>query len=175
MGRGDRCYCRGADDGHLFKPDWSLCSNSHLLNERLFHNLLPGDTKLSIKWRSSMRGTDAHYPWKDPVRQILYYMDGLRVCYGWLITDAELVVLRASAQLTGLGQAVDQPRRAESHGSHRVSQCQILPHSGSPSLISVGIQLSLRNVLIDDGEATIIAIQTLLCPMQLRYLCAISG
>jgi len=49
--------------------------------------------------------------WKDPVWQILYYMMEVKVRYGWLITDAELVVLCVSLELTGLGQVADRLKR----------------------------------------------------------------
>ncbi|KAK0702712.1 hypothetical protein B0H67DRAFT_558327 [Lasiosphaeris hirsuta] len=119
VGRGGRCYY-GGDTTRLFKPDWSLCSDSQTQGSKLYKNLLPGDTKLAMKWRSSMYKTAAHYAWKDPVRQILYYMKEVGVRYGWLITDAELVVLRVSVELTGPGQAIDRPKR---------QPCSTLGHS----------------------------------------------
>lgn len=112
IGRGGRCFHQGTTD-RRFKPDWSLCLDFWFLESGLYQNLLPGDSKLSRKWNSGLYQTDGHYLWKDPVRQILHYISQLNLRYGWLITDRELVVFRASVQLTGPGQALDRPARQQ--------------------------------------------------------------
>ncbi len=117
IGRGGRCYY-GWDTERSFKPDWSLCSDSQRLDDEPYRSLLPGDTKLSAKWRSDMYGTTAHAIWKDPVRQILHYITELKMRYGWLITDAELVVFRVSVDYTGPGQTADRPPRQQPPASH---------------------------------------------------------
>jgi len=119
IGRGGRCSHEGTAD-RRFKPDWSLCSDDQKATSGdLFQNLLPGDSKLSEKWRSDMYRTEDHYRWQSPVSQILHYISALRVRYGWLITDAELIVFRICAELTGPGQAIDRPRRQAALGHER--------------------------------------------------------
>jgi len=156
VGRGGRCYYGGGDTTRLFKPDWSLCSDSQSQDSKLYKNLLPGDTKVAIKWQSSMHKTAAHYAWKDPVRQILYYMTEVKVRYGWLITDAELVVLRVSLELTGSGQAADRPKRelgSAALGHSRMSSSETDLSRLSSALQSVSLSNSIYTPQDDGVEA----------------------
>lgn len=87
LGRSGRCYYNPSGDKRFY-PDWSLVSESRVTDGSTYVNLLPGDTKLAVKWQSSF------YPhfqpvWKDPVRQILSYCDKLGVRYGFIITNAK--------------------------------------------------------------------------------------
>lgn len=94
LGRGGRTYYNpSGDSGH--RPDWALCSRLHMTDTLAYLNLLPGDTKLSIKW-SSDDFPDDLTAWRNPVRQILHYCEKAKVRYGYIITDEELVVMRCT-------------------------------------------------------------------------------
>lgn len=64
-------------------------------------NLLPGDTKLSRKWKSAnltrgdiIKADVIDKSWFQPVGQIYTYCVRLNARYGYIITDKELVVVR---------------------------------------------------------------------------------
>jgi len=61
-------------------------------------------------------------------------MAELNIRYGWLITDAELVVFRVSVELTGPGQAIDRPQREPSTtlGHNRMSSAETEPAPPQP-------------------------------------------
>ena len=83
-----------------WKPDWGSVRmpKSGTLEKR--KNLLPGDTKVSTKWSSAMIKTEEpqfsreDIDWMRPLRQIYSYCLRNETRYGYIITDAELVVLR---------------------------------------------------------------------------------
>ena len=81
---------------------------------RIMHtNLLPGDTKLSTKWKSESIVKAKHSAeTKAPINQLLTYCANANVRYGYLITQEELVVFRVSERrnLTKL------PQRISGHG-----------------------------------------------------------
>ncbi|KAM0249214.1 hypothetical protein ACHAQJ_009120 [Trichoderma viride] len=97
--RGGRTYYNPSGaTGH--RPDWALCSRLHMTDTLAYYNLLPGDTKLSVKWSSDLFPDYLAY-WENPVRQILHYCDMSRVRYGYIITDQELVVMRCTREAIG--------------------------------------------------------------------------
>ncbi|KAL9611726.1 MAG: hypothetical protein Q9167_003649 [Letrouitia subvulpina] len=91
-------------------PDWAGIKRSLTMVPRLdvptqYHNVLPGDTKLSKKWKSS----DIEFgPVKQdkqgstiyPINQIFTYCVRANARYGYLITDEELVVIRIRPRLS---------------------------------------------------------------------------
>ena len=60
--------------------------------ERHYLNVLPGDTKLSTKFKSEWGWDDQRF--KDPVTQVFTYCRRASVPYGYIITQEELVILR---------------------------------------------------------------------------------
>lgn len=86
-------------------PDWAgiMKNNVHVLCEgkRIMHtNLLPGDTKLSTKWKSqSIEKAKANPETNAPINQVLTYCAHAQVRYGYIITQEELVVFRVSERL----------------------------------------------------------------------------
>ena len=77
-------------------PDWAgiLIENnqpSERINPRHYLNVLPGDTKLSTKFKSEWGWKDQRF--KDPVIQVFTYCHRASVPYGYIITQEELVVL----------------------------------------------------------------------------------
>ncbi|KAH7016332.1 uncharacterized protein B0I36DRAFT_337359 [Microdochium trichocladiopsis] len=74
-----------------------------------FEPLLPGDTKLALKWRPDMDDQDQ---WSLPVSQVLTYAHLLGSRYGFIITQSHLVVLRFCREPIGTGTAFSRPRRS---------------------------------------------------------------
>lgn len=85
-------------------PDWagSKCSTVNPNDPKVkAKNLLPGDTKVSKKWKSAtivtgdVKKADVEDKnWLQPVGQIYTYCVRSNARYGYLITDKELVVFR---------------------------------------------------------------------------------
>lgn len=81
-------------------PDWGgillSCRENNQPNNcnnaRHYLNILPGDTKLSTKFKSEWGWKDQRF--KDPVIQVFTYCRRASVPYGYIITQEELVVLR---------------------------------------------------------------------------------
>ncbi|RSL58986.1 hypothetical protein CEP54_007509 [Fusarium duplospermum] len=127
LGRAGRTYYEPGGD-RRFKADWALCSPIHRQgsddNNLRYENLLPGDSKLSNKWHSSWYGSSdptIQEAWKDPVRQILHYSDKTDRRYGFLITDAELVVMRITQMPTSTGIASTRSPREQPSQGHSYS------------------------------------------------------
>ncbi|KAL7794235.1 hypothetical protein V8C37DRAFT_401536 [Trichoderma ceciliae] len=109
-GRGSRC--RAAHD-----PDWSVISNS-CINNGAYVNILPGDTKVDAKWWPSMIGEAKNLcEWQKVMSQILAYMIFEQNRYGFILTDANLVVLRITRRHIGGGLAASRPRRVATAGT----------------------------------------------------------
>lgn len=91
FGRGSRCSI-------YIKSDWSVTSPDWINNDGGYINILPGDTKLSSKWQPTMiDGTARQYAeWKKVMAQVVGYMVSHESRYGFVITDACLVVLRVT-------------------------------------------------------------------------------
>ena len=81
-------------------PDWAgillSCDENNKpgksTNERHYLNVLPGDTKLSTKFKSEWGWEDQRF--KDPIIQVFTYCRRASVPYGYIITQEELVILR---------------------------------------------------------------------------------
>ena len=79
------------------KPDWGcvrLRDSGPYLKRK---NLLPGETKVSPKWRSAYidkRPGNSKRVWMRPINQIFSYCVENNTRYGYIITDAELVAVR---------------------------------------------------------------------------------
>ncbi|MCJ1272224.1 hypothetical protein MMC21_000010 [Puttea exsequens] len=97
-----------ADEAHYpdynsaFRPDWAgvhTPDNCSQGTERSL-NYLPGDSKVSPKWRSSsiengeVTESREKADWLRPVSQIFEYMVQCKTRYGYIITDQELVAVR---------------------------------------------------------------------------------
>ncbi|KAG5801693.1 hypothetical protein H9Q74_009187 [Fusarium xylarioides] len=105
LGRGSRC---GFED----RPDWSAISTEYITEHGQFANILPGDTKLDAKWSPWMSEDMGSFnEWQKVLAQELTYMARYRTRYGFIITDANLVVLRITRELIGAGLAQTCPRR----------------------------------------------------------------
>lgn len=84
------------------RPDWAA-KISHLASatkrtqkcQESTWNILPGDTKLSTKWKSSM-DKESNPEYLKPLNQIFRYCKHARVRYGYLLTQEELAVIRIS-------------------------------------------------------------------------------
>ncbi|OAR05855.1 hypothetical protein LLEC1_06539 [Akanthomyces lecanii] len=118
FGRGSRCA------SIRYVPDWSVVADDHFMEgegaglmERLM-DILPGDTKISSKWTSEI---ETDFPlaleWEKVVRQVVTYMAAWSVRYGFIVTDAEVVVLRIIRQHTTSGLASSRLRRKHSQAS----------------------------------------------------------
>lgn len=83
--------------------DWGLVSRKHTFETRdgrwYYTCLLPGDTKPSTKWQPSMERSKEKWvreQWKLPVAQVRGYAKEVGCRYGFIISDAHLVILRFS-------------------------------------------------------------------------------
>lgn len=79
-------------------PDWAgilydqnYNKRSHSNNTRHYRNVLPGDTKLSTKFKSEWGWRDQRF--REPIIQVFTYCRRAHVPYGFIITQEELVVL----------------------------------------------------------------------------------
>ncbi|KAM3548641.1 hypothetical protein MY1884_009091 [Beauveria asiatica] len=112
---GGQChYGKGSRCGTAYKPDWSLVCPRSLDEDGWYTNLVPGDTKLHAKWRPEMRddGEDVHYvEWQKVVAQITNYMAYHGSRYGFVITEANLVVFRLTRRPIDAGIATSRSRR----------------------------------------------------------------
>lgn len=105
--RGSRCYQHG-----VYIPDWSVVSQSHVGVTGGMLNILPGDTKISSKWWSSMlKDFDNFDEWKKVLNQIVTYMASCSVRYGFIVTDIKVVALRITRQHVPKGLASSRTRR----------------------------------------------------------------
>lgn len=90
-------------------PDWAAVRQLESTRPRNIRskNILPGDTKISSKWKSEnmkYKDTDIYNVESKaalPVWQVFNYCLKADVRYGYIITDQELVVLRIRAIDTG--------------------------------------------------------------------------
>ncbi|KAJ3539610.1 hypothetical protein NM208_g5418 [Fusarium decemcellulare] len=106
---GPESWCHGAGP-----PDWGLASSCKMEQGKL-RSLLPGDTKLSTKWRPDMVSSQKaveRYQWTLPSSQVITYAAQSSRRYGFIVTDEALVVLRFTKQRIGHGLAATRPRRA---------------------------------------------------------------
>ena len=110
--------------GSRFRPDWVLCSTTHITDHGYYVPRMAGDTKESVKFHSArvtLHGPDSDSAY--PVRQAVSYAVDAGARYTFIITDAELVVLRVTSMHTGSGIAATRPRRPPQpvqfgHASH---------------------------------------------------------
>jgi len=99
-------------------PDWAGIVKDNVHEQlvdgpktiRISHyNFLPGDTKLSSKWRSEDINKEKAEV-KAPLNQVLTYCAEARVRYGYIITQEELVVLRITEKSRSPKPAKLKPR-----------------------------------------------------------------
>ncbi|KAM3448793.1 hypothetical protein MY3296_007479 [Beauveria thailandica] len=114
---GPGSWCQGTGP-----PDWGLVSNLKSTSEGKFWNLLPGDTKLSVKWYPAMslsENQSERYQWTLPLSQVSTYAAQSECRYGFLITDQALVVLRFTKERIGQGLAATRPSRTVLPQTHQ--------------------------------------------------------
>ncbi|KAK5083836.1 hypothetical protein LTR05_006342 [Lithohypha guttulata] len=122
IGRGAKARRGTAEEDDRYYPDWAGIRQNQVTDFG-YKNLCPGETKLASKWGTS----DADQERTDhilPFRQIQTYCGrqwGSR--YGYIITPAELVVVRISKELIGPGLAVlrsvrDMSQQARTQRAH---------------------------------------------------------
>ena len=86
------------------RPDWAGIQANNPVDvtvngqkRRSYHNILPGDSKLSSKWRiKTFKKDEDRAKFRDPLKQIFTYCLRANARYGYLITQDELVVVRLS-------------------------------------------------------------------------------
>lgn len=108
-------------------PDWAAVRQLETTGPQdpKAANILPGDTKISSKWKSeNMKDGDANiYNVKSkaarPVLQVYNYCLKADVRYGYIITDQELVVLRVRVVDTGDSQTSQEIYASENQKKAR--------------------------------------------------------
>jgi len=87
--------------GH--KPDWAGTRTMVPDNPNQTVNILPGETKVSYKWKSTeivpkeVKANDMVQNWFWPLRQIFTYCMNFKTRYGYIISDEEVVAFRVRA------------------------------------------------------------------------------
>ncbi|RSM15714.1 hypothetical protein CDV31_004813 [Fusarium ambrosium] len=88
---------------------------NYVYDNRKYYNLLPGESKISSKWSSEPSHydlqPDSASTWRLPPLQLFGYADASQVRYGFIITDAELVVFELSKIAIDPGIAATRPQR----------------------------------------------------------------
>ncbi|KAI4173227.1 MAG: hypothetical protein LQ343_003054 [Gyalolechia ehrenbergii] len=124
MVRGGQASLPGDDkkekNGKLCRPDWAAVRRLHDVNMPLHtqttieprtmikpRSALPGDTKISSKWKSSQiidgeLKTRPKGDWYKPIHQVYGHCKRARARYGYIITDEELVVMRFDSEHSGV-------------------------------------------------------------------------
>lgn len=131
-----------------YKPDWACIKRSPNAPKEKYKNLLPGDTKPGRKWSSSViNRADGHVdrmPINDkrPLLQIYSYLIKNETRYGYIITEAELFVVRArlqpgesgSQQQQSISNSFNDPTHSEnSQGlNNRVREVGVLDYKIIP-------------------------------------------
>lgn len=83
-----------------YKPDWAGTRTISPDNPNHTANILPGDTKVSYKWKSTeivpkeVNANDLVQNWFWPLRQIFTYCMNFKTRYGYIISDEEVVAVR---------------------------------------------------------------------------------
>ena len=111
------------------RPDWAgimrgnLCEVESNQTRTSYMNVLPGDSKLSTKWNTSMGPDKAEF--HKPFHQICSYCDLAEVRYGYLLTQEELVVVRLSRKPNEQGPgSVTPPQRSKRTGTPSLKKWQ---------------------------------------------------
>ncbi|RSL96158.1 hypothetical protein CEP52_011625 [Fusarium oligoseptatum] len=114
IGRGSLCNYNYEDDDR-FLCDWAVVSPDYVYDDRKYYNLLPRESKISSKWSSEPSHydlqPDSASTWRLPPLQLFGYADASQVRYGFIITDAELVVFELSKIAIDPGIAATRPQR----------------------------------------------------------------
>ncbi|KAG5955644.1 hypothetical protein E4U57_003277 [Claviceps arundinis] len=118
-------------------PDWSLVSELTGVSRAKFDNLLPGDAKLSAKWKPEMKTSPVarlQRQWRLPVSQVATYANQSHCRYGYIITDAALVVLRFTKEHIDDGLSATRPTRTatQRHQSHQRTPSEETNESSQP-------------------------------------------
>ncbi|KAK3292825.1 uncharacterized protein B0H64DRAFT_202116 [Chaetomium fimeti] len=152
-------WASGRGGGILGKPDWSLCSPNRKQPSGKYVNLVPGDTKLSTKWKPGMKDTNPG-EWALPIRQVMSYSRDLKVRYGFVITDQYLIVLRFSRFDIEDGIAQGMSRRGvtvhQTEGQHSsgASNAQSRPPSAASGSTASHATSGRDSSPYSDGEPT---------------------
>ena len=115
MAKGGHGWIPNIPDKKSVRPDWAGITdrlthqNETTPRRKCYVSILPGDSKLSTKWRSSLDPEDAEF--KRPFFQIFKYCELAKVRYGYLLTQEELVVVRVSRREQEETSDSDAPRR----------------------------------------------------------------
>lgn len=92
-----------------------MVSPDYVYDDRKYYNLLPGESKISSKWSSDASNydlqPDSASTWRLPPLQLFGYADAAQVRYGFIITDAELVVFELPKVAIDSGIATARPQR----------------------------------------------------------------
>jgi hypothetical protein len=92
------------------EPDWLCIAHDKYIN------YVPGDTKLSAKFFPDMINSAVESDrreWAKVLAQVTHYMANFSSRYGFIITNAHLVVLRISRLRTNAGFAAARPHRSD--------------------------------------------------------------
>ncbi|KJZ69949.1 hypothetical protein HIM_10657 [Hirsutella minnesotensis 3608] len=147
LGTGSWCHGDGS-------PDWSLVSNLRK-SEGRFWNLLPGDTKLSAKWRPDMEQSSnatERQQWTLPLSQVNTYAAESACRYGFIITDEMLVALRFTRERVGDGLASTRSTRI-THQRYASGDTDLSSVMESMSLDSFGAQSYVEDDLANAANS----------------------
>lgn len=158
MARGGHAFIPGTKPSEkALHPDWAgiIPSNKHQEgtkeNRKSHMNVLPGDSKLSTKWKSS-RDPDS-LEFKKPFFQIFHYCELADVRYGYLLTQEELVVVRISRKPRGQISDPTMPsQRPQRLGTSQLKKEQAKLHLPEKHRTKEHGVLEYKSIRWDDGS-----------------------
>ena len=146
------------------RPDWAgIQANKieHVMVNRQkrtsYKNVLPGDSKLSTKWKSELYEANPYIEaFNDPFKQIFTYCKRADARYGYLLTQEELVVVRVSREDGSKGN--DRTEDSRSATTSAQNQRGLLKSNIRKGLKKMEMRLpvGMRNDKVEEGFETIL-------------------
>ena len=136
------------DNDSQIRADWALVSEDFQDKQGYFYNFMPGDSKISSKWKSTTgmrerRKTDMEELNELPIQQVATYCDRSLSRYGFVISDAELVVFELRKDPIGPGIAATRPQRTPAVQRQRGPPEQ---HQRVVSMESIGSSMAVLSI-----------------------------
>ncbi|KAI1766805.1 hypothetical protein GGR53DRAFT_484500 [Hypoxylon sp. FL1150] len=123
IGRGSQCWI-----GYQKVPDWSAVSPMYKFDDGKPQNCLPGDTKISTKFRPKMKDDPIYNDeWSKAISQEVTYMVLAGSRYGYIATEKHFVALRLAQRRIGSGLSQDRSQRQQATHTRQISDTAAIP------------------------------------------------
>lgn len=128
-----------------FQPDWAGVRKAGVKHHDRPDNILPGDTKVSYKWKSTEINTtkipsDYAPSWLWPIMQVFTYCVRLNTRYGYIITDEEIVILRVRVDRGLVGESGPHGEKSDDSTSEK----EIPDNTGTVEYTSISYDCSKK-------------------------------